>query len=123
MSNAGRPSDFKEEHCELLIEHMRNGLSFESFAGVAGCCRKTIYNWLEQHPQFLHAKSVGTGLSAIFWEKAGIDGTLGKIDGFSASTWIFNMKNRFRWADRSETELSTSSDKDKKLVIEFKKEE
>ena len=33
FKKVGRPTDYKKEYCELLIEHMAAGFSFESFAG------------------------------------------------------------------------------------------
>lgn len=111
---AGRPSDFKPEYCERLIEHMAEGLSFESFAGVIGTSRKTIYNWEKANPEFLHAKEIGTEKSRLFWESIGTEHILNSSESESttgvggssssksinASVWIFNMKNRFGWRDK-----------------------
>lgn len=99
----GRPTKFREEFCEQLVAHMAEGLSFESFgASPRGVCKQTLYTWLEKHPTFVDAKSRGKLESLLFWEKIGIKGTLGKVSNFSASSYIFNMKNRFKWADRHE---------------------
>lgn len=117
----GRPTDYKPEYCEMLIKHMSDGYSFESFGAVVHCSKATLYNWKHDYPEFLEAQSTGSMYSSMFWEKLGIDGVKGNLDGFNASAWIFNMKNRHNWKDKSETELSTSKDEDKKLVIEFKK--
>jgi transposase len=117
----GRPTDFKEEYCDMLIEHMSNGYSLKSFGGLIGVCEKTLHNWKKDYPQFLQSLNIATGKNAMFWEDLGIRGVRGQIEGFSASTWIFNMKNRHGWTDKTETELSTSKDEDKKLIIEFKK--
>lgn len=42
------------------------------------------------------------------WEKIGLFGAKGEIEGFNAASWIFNMKNRFRedWRDKQETDHS-----------------
>lgn len=119
----GRPTDFKPEYCQMLVDHMKKGFSFESFAAIVDCTRSTIYNWLEIHPEFSDAQSKGKMHSAMFWENMGINGAMGALDGFNASAWIFNMKNRHNWRDKTETELSTSKDEDKKLIIEFKKKD
>lgn len=120
---AGRPTDYKPEYCEMLVEHMKKGFSFESFAAVVDCTRSTIYKWVETHPEFSDAQSKGKMHSAMFWENMGINGAMGALDGFNASAWIFNMKNRHNWRDKTETELSTSKDEDKKLIIKFTKED
>lgn len=103
----GRPVEYKPEYCQMLIDHMKTGLSYEAFAAVVMCCKKTLYNWEKQYPEFLHAKSIGQNLCRMHWENLAINNavsTNGK--SLNASVWIFNMKNRFRdeWRDRQEVE-------------------
>jgi hypothetical protein len=31
----------------------------------------------------------------LAWEKIGLEGTMGEIKGFNATSWSFNMKNQF----------------------------
>lgn len=78
----------------MLIKHMGDGLSIESFAAIVGRSKDTIYEWVKKHPDFADAKKKGEALSLLFWEKAGITGMFGKIKGFNVAAWIFNMKNR-----------------------------
>ena len=101
---AGRPTDYDKKYCDMIIEHMSQGLSKESFAGAIGKSKQTIYNWMEQHEEFMDAVKEGEAACLIFWEKLGMGGTAGKIGGFNATAWIFNMKNRFHqeWRDRHE---------------------
>lgn len=108
--SAGRPTDYKEEYCELLIEHMAKGFSFESFAGVVGVSKQTLYDWAERHSEFLDAKKVAFEENRYFWEKIGIELANGKnVDG-NPTAWIFNMKNRFReeWRDKQEIEQNSN---------------
>lgn len=102
----GRPTDYKQEYCELLIEHMGNGFSFESFAALVNASKQTIYDWLAANPEFLDAKSIAFERSRLFWEKIGID--LARSGAGNATAFIFNMKNRFKedWRDKIETEHS-----------------
>jgi len=100
---AGRPTPYKPEFCELLTEHMRQGLSFESFGGTIGVCRKTLYNWCEVHPEFLYAKQSGQELSLLWWERVNAAHALGKIKTGGANV-IFTMKCRHGWR---EPELET----------------
>lgn len=81
---------------------MAQGLSKEAFAGEISVTKQTIYTWMEKYPEFLDAIKQGEVKCAIFWEKMGAAGALGKLPGFNAASWIFNMKNRFAWTDRSE---------------------
>ena len=98
----GRPTKYKKEYCERLLKHMTEGLSFESFGGEVGVCIDTVHEWAKVHPEFSEAKRAGSAGSRMFWEKMGRSGACGKLPGFQGGTWVFNMKNRFRWADRSE---------------------
>lgn len=107
----GRPSDYKPEYCELLIDHMSEGLSFESFGGVVGSHRDTLYEWTKVHPEFKEAREIGKSKSRLFWEKLGIEGLWGSKEGpnLNATVWIFNMKNRFQWRDKQPDEDSPAN--------------
>lgn len=98
----GRPTKYKKEYCEKLIVHMSKGLSFESFAADCQCDRDTLYAWAKSHKAFSDAKKEGTALCEKRWEEIGMAGMAGKIKGFNAAVWIFNMKNRFHWRDKRE---------------------
>lgn len=116
----GRPSKYKPEYCDLLIQHMRDeGLSFESFGGVVDVCRDTLYEWANQHPEFSDAKKRGESHGRLYWEKRGRDGmyneTIKDDDGMTvtrsinSTVWIFTMKNRFGWRDKQEIETRDAS--------------
>lgn len=103
---AGRPTDYHPSLCEKVVEHMRSGLSFESFAGAVGCSKQSLYDWANKFPEFMDAKKEGLELCRLFWERLGTAGAAGKVKNFNCAAWIFNMKNRFRddWRDRQEVE-------------------
>ena len=117
----GRPTIYKPEFCELLIDHMVKGYSYESFAGLIGVSKQTIYDWEKANSEFLDAKKIGVEKSRLFWETQGIEGiyttevftqdengSTSTKKALNSSVWIFNMKNRFKdeWKDKQETELS-----------------
>lgn len=104
----GRPTDYRPEYCQMLIDHMKQGNSFESFGAVADCAESTLYVWRDANPEFSEAYKRGSAYSRKFWEDLGIVGTVeGK--NFNATTWIFNMKNRFKWTDRQD--ITTDGEK------------
>lgn len=99
---AGRPTKYKKEFCQAVVDHLSKGYSFETFAPAIGVSVKSTYNWLK-HEEFLQAKKEGEAHGRLFWERLGIGGVTGKIPGFNVTCWIFNMKNRFAWRDKVET--------------------
>ncbi len=117
-NNRGRPSKYKPEYCEQLIEHMEQGYSFDSFAGIVEVNIDTLYEWTKVHEEFSEAKKVAFSKCQVFWEKIGIDNILNKSEtesfgknefttkstSLNASAWIFNMKNRFKWKDKQPDE-------------------
>jgi len=107
QKKAGPPKKYKEKFCADLLEHMGEGLSFACFAAKCGVTRATLYRWRDQYPEFKEAYEIGYCLSMLFWEKMGIAGTQGSI-GFNTGSWCFNMKNRFGWKDKQETELTST---------------
>lgn len=120
-----RPTSYKKEYCDMLIEHIASGLSFESFAGVVSVTRDCLYKWAERHPEFLYSKRVAESKGLLFWEKVGRAGTigqLGKVTGksdakFNHISWIFLMKNRFGWRDH--VQVTDTSDV-KKIEVSYK---
>ena len=116
----GRPTKFKKEYCQLLIDHMEQGFSFESFAGKVFVAKQTLYDWLDASSDFLDAKAKGTQLSRIFWEGEGLKGLWNEGGQNSRNlnnvVWVFNMKNRFGWRDNPPERPSQESKE--KLSIE-----
>lgn len=51
----GRPTDYKPEYCQQLIDHCATGKSIASFAGLIDVDRKTISNWAREHDEFFLA--------------------------------------------------------------------
>lgn len=104
----GRPTKYDPKYCDLLIKHMSQGMSFESFAGTIPCCFDTLYEWLKVHPEFSEAKRIGKGLELRWWEQILGGGASGKVKNFNASATIFALKNKAPklWRDRKEIEAT-----------------
>jgi len=99
---AGRPSKYKPEFCKMLEEHFAEGYSYESFAGVVGVARATLYLWEEQHPEFLDTKKEHEAKVMKKWEER-----LARLadQGIgNATAIIFGLKNRAgdNWREKQE---------------------
>ena len=104
----GRPTKYKPEYCEMLVEHMTGGLSFEAFGAVADVSEDTLHEWKKVHKEFSESYKKGLSHSRKHWEEMGHDMVLAGQGNTTA--WIFNMKNRFNWKDKKEIEQSGSID-------------
>lgn len=102
-SKTGRPSDYDPAFCERVIELGKEGASKAEMAAEIGCARSTFQLWEETHPEFSVAVKDAVGWSQAWWEKQGRLATF-KSEGFNATSFIFNMKNRFPgdWKDKVE---------------------
>ena len=106
MPERGRPTKYKPEYCELVVEYMAKGFSLEAFAGHVDVNSDTVHEWKKVHPDFSDAVTRGVAKCREFWEELGIQGlwnisTGGGVSRSMNSTmWTFNMKNRFKWRDQ-----------------------
>ena len=105
-AKVGRPTKYKPEYCEKLVEHMQQGFSFESFASVAKTCKDTVYHWVNQHPEFSEAKKRGTAHLEIFYTRMGMNLAQGEYKNGSATAWIYLTKNILKWTDRSDLKIT-----------------
>lgn len=102
----GRPSKYKAKYCKVAYDLLSKGYSKEAVAGQIGISKQCFYEWVQKHKDFGDAVQRGESASQFYWEDLGMRGTLGQIKGFNASSWMFNMKNRFGWAEKSDQNIS-----------------
>lgn len=91
--------------CESFCDHVRSGFSQESWPDADF---DTVKRYMRDFPEDFVPDMINKAKreAYMFYEKMGIEGTLGQIKGFNAKSWEFNMKNRHNWKDKQETELS-----------------
>jgi len=112
--SGGRPTEYKREYCEMLIQHMSKGYSYTSFAGRIGVSFKTLYNWEGVYEEFLQAKRIGEAAELLKWEELTLEHVISRSEAngknrrstsLNAGVWHSNMRNRFRWRDRVKEEI------------------
>jgi transposase len=105
----GRPSDYKIQFCEQIIEFGKEGMSKTEMCLELNICKQTMANWCEEHPEFLEAVKKAVDYSQGWWEKQGRRATFNS-EGFNSTSYIFNMKNRFKedWSDTSNNNITLS---------------
>jgi hypothetical protein len=98
---AGRPSKYKPQMCKTVIEAGSQGMTLAEMADCIGVTRETIRMWMSEKPEFSCAVKEGLDKAQAWWERKGREATFGGVDGYNATSYIFQMKNRFKedWAD------------------------
>lgn len=123
---------FEPRFCQMLIDHMNEGGSIVAFVkylwdnAKVRVCRKTIYNWRDQHPEFAEALEWGADLSQGYWEGIGHKGMWFEKDqpNINTAMWRYWMETRFPdWRTKAINPDDASLDPhtDKILVEELKK--
>lgn len=106
----GAPTKYKPEYPKMLVEHMSQGYSYHSFAGLVRVDSDTLHNWEKTHLDFFGAKKEGLELNRMWWEKVAIREMNGTNEGrpINPTLYIFNMKNRFpkEWRDKQDHEIT-----------------
>lgn len=94
----GRPTVYRAEICDQVIELMKEGRSKNAVASILGIHVDTIYDWCDKYPEFSEAIKKGVMLSEAWWEEHGRLNLHNR--DFNSTLWYMNMKNRFGWRDR-----------------------
>ncbi len=114
----GRPTKYKPEFCQMLIDHMAQGFSFESFVKPIYFYNKelgdpkpfvnrdTLYHWCTLFEDFSDAKKVGRGLQIHRFEQIGLDMATGVIEKGNATAFVWASKNMIGWTDKHEITAS-----------------
>lgn len=106
----------RQEAFRLYCLHIAAGYAATSF--YEPVCDDTIDDMLKRYPNEFNLKELrrARNKGRLVWEQIGLRGTIGKIKGFNAHSWKFNMQNRLGWKDRSETGF----DKDTRAVFKLR---
>lgn len=87
--HAGRPTDYRPEYAELVIEAMAEGISLTAFAGMIRVAPKTVYEWIKAHSEFSNAVARARGCRVLWLERK----LLRSRKGAETTAAIFALKN------------------------------
>lgn len=99
---AGRPTKYDPSICERVVAMGKYGASKAEMALELDIDYTTFLAWQDKHEEFSKAVKRAEQNSKGWWERLGRQSANGEVDGFNATSFIFNMKNRFKddWKDR-----------------------
>lgn len=105
---AGRPTKYNPKLCEKVLLVGEDGGTLAEMAEALDIDRGTLNDWVQKHEEFSRAVKRGLQKAQVWWERQGKIATFGGIDGFNATSYIFQMKNRFKedWREKQEVEHS-----------------
>jgi hypothetical protein len=101
-SARGRPSEYRQEHCEAVISFMAQGYSLTAFAGSIRVARDTVYEWIKCHSEFSDAVSRARGARVTALEAK----LLRSRKGAETTAAIFALRNAdpTEWRDVKHTQ-------------------
>ena len=106
----GRPSQYRPEYCERVIELGKEGASPAQMAADLGIShRNTLDDWAEVHPEFSEAYTHARTQAQAWWERKGMNGL--EAERFNALVWKTSMQARFR-EDYTERRVQENTGKD-----------
>lgn len=104
----GRPSEYRPEMCERIIQAMSEGLSLDAAAAEIGVSPRSCYQWQNDIPEFSQAIETGRAKALLAWERRAI--AIAGGESGNAAIISLALRNRSRsaagWHDAARLEHS-----------------
>lgn len=93
----GRPTKYKPEFCDTVVELGALGKSKAQMAAAMGCSRMSIDEWCKEHKEFSDAIARARDLAMAWWEDQGQLGMWQSPEGerLNPQLWSRSMSARF----------------------------
>ena len=105
----GRPSSYRGEFCDRIIQLMAEGRSLDGCAALLGVHPDSLNEWQRVHPELSVAVRAGRAAATAFWETRLLDVAQGGSGNAQAIQWA--LRNRSRAAsgwDHAHAKLEVS---------------
>jgi transposase len=106
----GRPTLYDPKYCEEVVALGKIGKSVEAIGAILGVGTKTLYNWRDQHEEFLHALDMAKEFELQWWEDIAQTHMIEnkESDKINASIWSRSMAARFpkKYRESTKTEIT-----------------
>ena len=94
--SGGRPTLYRREMCDRLVEAMAKGLTAEAAAARIGISARSLFYWQQQHPEILQAIQEGRQRSQLWWEERALAMANGELG--NTQIVMLGLRNRSRAA-------------------------
>lgn len=91
-------------HIDAMLVLMAQGRSETQVSKAFGVSKNRFREWLSAHTELGQAYHFGVTLAEAYWEEQGQLAALGVLKT-NPAVWIFTMKNRFGWTEKTEETL------------------
>jgi hypothetical protein len=89
MADIGRPTDYRPEFGNEILNLMASGLSLAASAAELGFHRQRVYEWMERHPDFADTVKLAQVKRQLFLERRLLSAEVGPV----VTSTIFALKN------------------------------
>jgi len=90
----GRPTAYRQEFCERVIQLMAEGRSLDGCAAILGVHPDSLYTWQKAHGEFSDAVRAGRAAATAFWEGRLLDVAKGGSGNANAIQWALRNRSR-----------------------------
>jgi len=106
----GRPSLYDPAYVDQVMELGKLGKSMEAIGAILGVGTKTLYNWRDEYPDFLHALEMAKEFELQWWEDIAQTHMIEnrESDKINSSIWSRSMAARFpkKYRESTKTEIT-----------------
>lgn len=106
----GRPTLYSPDLCDKVIELGKIGKSVEQIASILGYSLRTMYQWRDVYPDFLHAMEDAKQYEQYWWEEQAQAYLVENKDSdkINTSLWSRSMAARFpkKYRESTKTEIT-----------------
>lgn len=121
MAKIGRPSlqleDLPKGWEDSILSMSKEGASIVEIAVELDIARGTLYSLMERDEYFMNTIKKCKRYCESWWLKQGRVNL--KDKDFSPTLWYMNMKNRFGWTDKQQTDVTSKGKELNITPIEF----
>lgn len=102
----GRPTKYKSEYCERIIELGKQGYSYAEIAADLEVDKASLYDWAAAHEDFSTALRAAKTYEQAWFEREARSNM--KNRDFNANLWYRSAASRFRddYTERKETQVT-----------------
>ena len=106
LPGPGRPSDYKPEYCQRIIDFMSKGNFKFQFASEIDVHIDTLYAWVEKHEEFSEAVRLAELKCYDWWVTRGIVMQNEPSNAHDSKVWNVIMNNLHGWGESKKIELT-----------------